>query len=96
MNSINGSTGYSSFQLLMGRSPRVILPLLPATGVDPGMEGEEIHATELIERLKYDVEDARDHPLEAKCLQAFYANQDRSPEDSFKIRDHVMLSTLHH
>jgi hypothetical protein len=35
---------------------------------------EEICATELIKHLKSDVEDAKDHLLEVKCLQAFYAN----------------------
>jgi hypothetical protein len=93
MNSVNGSTGYSGFQLLMGRSLRLIPPLLPV--MEENQTTEEAHATELIEQLKYDVEDTKDHLLEAKCLQAFYANRDRSPEDSFKIGEHVMLSTLH-
>ena len=57
---------------------------------------EEICATELIKHLKSNVQDAKDHLLEVKCLQAFYANRDRSLEDSFKIGDCVMLSTLHH
>jgi hypothetical protein len=93
MNSVNGSTSYSGFQLLMRRSLRLIPPLLPATGEN--LTTEEARAAELIEQLKCDVEDAKDHLLEAKCLQAFYANRDRSPKDSFKIGDHVMLSTLH-
>jgi len=93
MNSVNGSTSYSGFQLLMGRSPRLIPPLLPVMEENQTME--EARATELIEQLKYDMEDAKDHLLEAKCLQAFYTNRDRSPEDSFKIGERVMLSTLH-
>ena len=94
MNSINSSTGYSGFQLLMGRSPRLIPPLLPTNGNDQTTEDKR--ATRLIEQLKCDVEDAKDHLLEAKFLQAFYANWDRSPEDSFKIGDRMMLSKLHH
>ena len=93
MNSVNGLTGYSSFQLLMGRSPRLVPPLLPVT--EENQSTEETHATELIEQLKYDVEDAKDHLLEAKCLQVFYTNRDRSPEDSFKIRECMMLLTSH-
>jgi hypothetical protein len=93
MNSVNSSTSYSGFQLLMGRSPRLIPPLLPANGNNETTEDKR--ATELIEQLKWDVDNAKDHLLEAKCLQAFYANRDRSPEDSFKIGDRVMLSTLH-
>jgi hypothetical protein len=93
MNSVNGLTSYSGFQLLMGRSLRLIPPLLPIT--EENQTTEEARATELIERLKYDVEDTKDHLLEVKCLQVFYANRDRSPEDSFKIGEHVMLSTLH-
>jgi hypothetical protein len=94
MNSINSSTGYSGFQLLMGRLPRLILPLLLMNGNDQTTGVKCV--TRLIEQLKCDVEDAKDHLLEAKCLQAFYTNRDRSPEDSFKIGDRMMLSTLHH
>jgi len=93
MNSVNSLTGYSGFQLLMGRSLRLIPPLLPI--MEENQTTEEVRATELIEWLKYDVEDAKNHLLEAKCLQVFYANRDRSPEDSFKIGECVMLSTLH-
>jgi hypothetical protein len=93
MNSVNGLTSYSSFQLLMGRSPRLIPPFLPPINTDPAPELES--ATELIEQIKWDVEDAKDHLLEAKCMQAFYANKDRGQEDVFKVGDKVMLSTLH-
>jgi len=93
MNSVNGSTGYSGFQLLMGRLPRLRLPLLATTDADHSTESD--CATELIERIKWDVEDAKDHLLEAKCMQAFYTNRDHGEEDVFKIGDKVMLSTLH-
>ena len=93
MSSVNGSTGYLGFELLMGRSPRLIPPFMEPTNEDHGPEAE--HASELIERLKWDVEDAKDHLLEAKCLQAFYANRDHGPEDVFQVGDKVMLLTLH-
>jgi len=60
---------------------------------DYGLEAE--HASELIKKLKWDVEDAKDHLLEAKCLQALYANRDHGPEDVFQVGNKVMLSTLH-
>jgi len=93
MNSVNGLTGYSGFELLMGMSPRLIPPFMEPTNKDYGPEGE--CASELIEKLKWDVEDAKDHLLEAKCLQAFYANRNHGPEDIFQVGNKVMLSTLH-
>jgi hypothetical protein len=93
MNSVNGLTGYSSFQLLMGRSPRLIPPFLTLTNTEHGPDLDR--ATELIERIKWDVEDAKDHLLEAKCMQAFHANRDHGKEDVFEVGDKVMLSTLH-
>jgi len=42
------------------------------------------------------VQDAKEHLLEAKCMQAFYANRDHGQGDIFKVGDKVMLSTLHH
>ena len=71
----------------------MIPPFLPPSNTDRTPELER--ATELIERIKWDVEDAKDHLLEAKCMQAFYANKDRGQEDVFKVGDKVMLSTLH-
>ena len=47
MNSVNASTGYSGFQLLMGRSPRLILPFLPPKENEQSPEGDQ--AAELIE-----------------------------------------------
>jgi len=75
MNLVNGLTGYSGFQLLMGRSPRLIPPFLATTNADHSTESDR--AAELIKRIKWDVEDAKDHLLEAKCMQAFYTNRDR-------------------
>ena len=80
MNSVNGS-------------PRLIPPFMELTNEDHSLEAE--HASKLIERLKWDVEDAKDHLLEAKCLQAFYVNRDHGPEDVFQVGDKVMLLTLH-
>ena len=93
MNSVNGSTGYSGFQLLMGISPILILPLLAPMNIEPIPESD--CAMGLIERIKWDVEDAKDHLLEAKCMPAFYVNRDHGEEDVFKVGDKVILSILH-
>ena len=48
MNTVNASTGYSGFELRMGRSPRVIPPLVePAAGGEP----EEFHVAEVMEQI---------------------------------------------
>ena len=51
MNTINKSTGFSGFQLQMGRAPRVLPPLIPNfTPINDG----EVLALNIIERLHKD------------------------------------------
>jgi len=91
MNSVNASTSFSPFQMRFGRLPKVIPPMVSAA-----TEGlEEISATEVIQRINEDVEEAKDNMLQAKTYQAFYANQHRGPERKYAVGDKVMLSTLH-
>jgi hypothetical protein len=93
MNSINASTGFSPFQLRMGRSPRIIPPIIaPSTApcsTDTTSPADIIHLVDL------DVAEARDNLIRAKTVQAFHANQHRGKEDIFKAGDKVMLATLH-
>lgn len=91
MNSVNASTGFSPFQLRMGRSPRIIPPIVPSAlpitdSPDPA---------DLIRLIDLNVSEAKDNLLLAKTIQAFHANQRRGPEEHFKKGDKVMLATLH-
>ena len=96
MNSINASTGFSNFQLRLGRSPHIIPPIVP-NGLAHPISGpsETIRARLVIDQLKNDVAEAKDNLLQAKVFQTHYANLNRSPEIPFAIGDKVMLSTLH-
>ena len=89
MNTVNKSTGFSPFQLHMGRSPRLIPPITPSaqtTGdVDPA---------KLIDQINSDVAEAKDNLMLAKLFQADQANRRRGPEDVYKVDDMVMLSTV--
>ena len=96
MNTINKSTGFSPFQLRLGRSPRIIPPLLPASSPDPlNNSPPAISAHTLIERLQHDVWEAQGNMIKAKVSQAQQANKHRSNEFPFKIGQRVRLSTLH-
>jgi hypothetical protein len=96
MNTVNASTGFSPFQLRMGRSPRVIPPIVPTSideVVDVRDEGQR--AKDLIKNLENDVAEAKDNLLQAKTIQAFCANEHRGREEIFEVGDKVMLATLH-
>lgn len=94
MNTLNVSTGYSSFQLKMGRSPRMIPPLVP-TSLAPGCPQEDINAARVIDRLLDDTASARDNLILAKVAQASYANRSRKSDFEINVGDRVMLSTFH-
>jgi hypothetical protein len=67
MNTVNLSTGFSPFQLCMGRSPCVIPPLtLPV----PASDKDEIKAWKIIKELKILTMEAQDNLLRAKISQA--------------------------
>jgi hypothetical protein len=89
MNSINASTGFSGFQIRMGRSPQVIPPLVPGIIREPA--AVEVTARSIISQIEGDVAEAKDALLGAKVLQAFYANKSRGPEDAYAVGDKVML-----
>ena len=94
MNTINASTGYSGFQLRLGRSPRLIPPIVP-TSLPPDLRSAASAAENIINRINEDVADAKDNLLQAKLYQASAANASRGPEVAHKVGDKVMLSTFH-
>ena len=92
MNTVNKSTGFTPFQLRMGRSPRVIPPLVPAKS---SATVTDIDAWHVIRKLELDVFEAQDNLLKAKLLQAVQANKHCMLTFPFTVDSHVRLSTLH-
>ena len=90
MNTVNKFTGFSPFQLHIGRSPRLMPPILPATRA---RSSENIDAVKLIDRMHADVAEAKVNLLLAKIFQADQANRRRGPEDEYQVNEMVMLST---
>jgi hypothetical protein len=75
MNTINISTGFSPFQLQMGRSPRIIPPITQSVINDAAVEGDDaLSALQLIHRLQLDVLEARNNLFAVKVAQAEFAN----------------------
>jgi len=93
MNTINKSTGFSPFQLRMGRSPRVIPPLMGREDRDDTPEAQR--AYELIRKLEQMSMEAQDNLLRAKISQAAQANKSRTLTFPFSVGGRVRLSTLH-
>ncbi|KZP11299.1 hypothetical protein FIBSPDRAFT_756917 [Athelia psychrophila] len=91
MNTVNTSTGFSGFQLKMGRPPRVIPPLVPA---DLPKDLRGTSEALIAKTLQTDEMEAMDNLLQAKVQQAFYSNSYRGPKVVYKVRDKVILSTM--
>lgn len=97
MNTESASTGFSPFMLRLGRSPRIIPPIVPdKLPADIVNSQEATNAKHIIEKIELDVAEAKDNLLMAKVTQAHAANSRRGKDDIFKEGDRVMLSTLHH
>jgi len=97
MNTVNSSTGYSNFQVLMGQSPCVLPPLTP-TSIDYTDAQFPIAGkctATLLQCINAIANDARDHLLASKIDQAEFANQHQHPDPIYTISDNVLLSTLH-
>jgi hypothetical protein len=80
----------SPFQLRMGRSPRIIPPLV---NVDEN-KLEDIRALDVIERLEADTNEAKDNLTMAKISQTLNANQFRTDNYPLNVGDRVLLSTF--
>ncbi|PSS05114.1 hypothetical protein PHLCEN_2v3941, partial [Hermanssonia centrifuga] len=93
MNTINALTGFTPFQLLFGRHPRVILPLV--SNPETNTPAETFDANKFLSRLDADVMEAQDNLLLAKSNQAYHADKSRGLEHVYKVGDKVLLSTFH-
>lgn len=92
MNTVNKSTGFTPFQLQMGRSPRVMPPLTTVAG---DATPTDVLARQIIERMQTDTLEARDNLAKAKISQSYQANKTRTLTFPFRVGDRVRLSTLH-
>jgi hypothetical protein len=88
MNTKNASTGFSSFQLRLGFSPRLIPPLIKQP-----IEDSVETPGQFLERMARDVGTACDNLLEAKILQAEQSNKHRTPDLTYAVGDKLLLST---
>ncbi|KAI0309048.1 hypothetical protein OF83DRAFT_1026351, partial [Amylostereum chailletii] len=97
MSTVNASTGFSPFQVYLGRSPRLIPPftanLSSSTHID--YASDAVRAEALLRRIQTDFQQASDSLLGAKADQAAFANHRRSPEIPYAEGDRVLLSTFH-
>jgi hypothetical protein len=55
MNTINASTGFSPFQLRLGRSPRIIPPIIPKSLLTPPQDNAEASPKQVIEQIALDI-----------------------------------------
>ena len=63
MNTVNKSTGYSGFQMRLGKALRILPPLLP---LPPNPSATYMDARRVIERLSADVADAKDNLMDGR------------------------------
>ena len=79
--------------LRLGRSPCVISPIV-LTSLPNDLRSAGSAAENVISRLSDDIADAKDNLLQAKVIQASYANTFRGQEAVYQLGDKVMLSTF--
>jgi hypothetical protein len=93
MSTVNASTGFSGFQLHLGRSPRLIPPMVP-TDLPDNLWSAAPTTEDIVSQIRTDVMEAQDNLLQVKIFQEHYANSTRGNEFVYQVGDHVMLSTF--
>lgn len=93
MNTVNASTGFSPFQLHLGRSPRMLPPI--ASHAVSTTEPSDQNAHRFLAQLANDVFEAQDNLLAAKAAQASNVNNSRAKTLVLQTGDRVMLATKH-
>ena len=94
MNTVNSSTKFTGFQLHLGRSPRVIPPIVPEV-LPVDLLGAADTAIKTVQKLADDVAEARDNLLLTKITQSHNSDAHRAPDPAYKVGNLVMLSTKH-
>ena len=97
MNSVSASTGYTPFQLHLGRSLRVIPPIVD-TAICRASDYYGLSTAdtaELLKRLDTDFLETQNNLRLAKIEQALQVNKHCGPERIYKVGDQVLLFTLH-
>ena len=94
LNTVNASMGFSGFQLKMGHSPKLLLPIVNLLLVELSGTKEGVDVASLIDKIDMDVQDAKDTLAAAKVAQAYCTNAHHGIEDVFVAGDLVMLSTF--
>jgi hypothetical protein len=90
MNTVNASTKFSGFQLHLGRSPRIIPPMIPQS-----LPMELHNATHTAMSTIKQLSEARDNLLLTKITQSHHADASCRPNPHYQVGDLVMLSTKH-
>ena len=91
LNMVNSLTGYLGFQLCLGQSPHVIPPIVP-TSLPDDLHSVGSAAENMITQLTNDIADVKYNLIQAKAIQAVYANRLHSQEVVYQPGDKVMLT----
>ncbi|GJE96276.1 Transposon [Phanerochaete sordida] len=97
MNTVNASTGFTPFQLHLGRCPKVLPPLLDSAIAETRAEFGDpaFDAARVIRQVDTDTMEAQDNMHLAKIHQTTQANKHRGPEVPYSVGERVLLSTVH-